>query len=155
MGRTDRETARGPWRNPLLVDRGAFDLRLPARVAVRVGDRKTGSLLEHEWDGAKWRLAIDAGGVSKQLDADFVADATGRHSISPGRRATRKPVLSCRFASALCGASPAEIRSVTEAGDDAWYWGSPVAYGTYNTLVFVDPPFRIAGAFSMKELLSQ
>jgi flavin-dependent dehydrogenase len=135
----------------LLVDRGAFDwCLLEGAQSFGVQVDQPARVLAQAWDGAKWRLTIEAGGVSKQLDADFIADATGRHSISP-RRQTRTGPSTLAVYGYWRGASLPKLPRI-EAGDDAWYWGVPLPDGTYNTLVFVDPNgFRSAPGASMAE----
>lgn len=135
----------------LLVDRGEFDLRLLQRArsfAVQV--HQPARVLERNWDGAKWRLTIDAGGASKCLDADFVADAGGRRSISPGRQAKTGASTLAVYGYWRGASGPAMPR--IEAGQDGWYWGVPLPDGTYNTLAFVDPTwFRAAPGSTMSE----
>jgi flavin-dependent dehydrogenase len=134
-----------------LVDRGEFDRRLAARArAFGVRVHQPARVLEQHWDGAKWRLTIDADGASTSLTADFVADASGRRSVSP-RRQTRTGASMLAVYGYWRGASlPASPR--IEAGQDAWYWGVPLPDGTYNTLVFVDPGwFRSAPGSNLSE----
>lgn len=122
----------------LIVDRGGFDLRLLARArAFGVRVHQPAYLLDQRWDGAKWRLRIDATGNQKHLDADFLADASGRRGVS-SRHRTRTGAATLALYGYWRGASlPAMPR--IEAGQDAWYWGVPLPDATYNTLVFVDP----------------
>jgi flavin-dependent dehydrogenase len=149
--------ADGPrWREDagekgLLVDRGEFDRRLLERAkALGVRVHQPAHVLEQHWDGAKWRLAIDAGGEATHLDVDFVADASGRHGISPRRR-TKTGASTLALYGYWRGASlPAMPR--IEAGLDGWYWGVPLPDGSYNTLVFVDPiRFRSAPGTTLSE----
>src|ERR1043166_5641364 len=75
----------------LLVDRGEFDLRLLERArAMGVEVRQPAIVRQQVWDGTRWRLTIDAGGTSKVLGADFVADASGRRNAS-GRQKNASP----------------------------------------------------------------
>jgi len=140
-----------PREERLLVDRGEFDLRLLERArALGARVHQPAHVLEQVWDGAKWRLTLDADGASRHLAADFVADASGRRSVSP-RRQTRTGASTLAVYGYWRGASvPAAPR--IEAGEDVWYWGVPLPDGTYNTLVFVDPDwFRSVPGSNLSE----
>jgi flavin-dependent dehydrogenase len=128
----------------ILVDRGEFDLRLLDRArdfGVRV--YQPARTLVQSWDGAQWRVRIDADGNQIDLGVDLVADASGR-------RQTRQRALVGPSTLAVYGywrgkSLPTMPR--IEAGRAAWYWGVPLPDGTYNTLVFIDPEqFRCVGA---------
>src|SRR5436305_4655871 len=68
----------------MLVDRGEFDLRLLDRArAFGVEVHQPAIVRQQVWDGAKWRMAIDADGASECLEVDLVADASGRRIGSP------------------------------------------------------------------------
>jgi flavin-dependent dehydrogenase len=140
-----------PREEGLLVDRGEFDLRLLARARVfGVRVHQPTHLLEQRWDGAKWRLTIDADGNPEHLDADFVADARGRCSGSPQRQ-TRTGTSTLAIYGYWRGATLPTMPRI-EAGQDAWYWGVPLPDGTYNALVFVDPGwFRSASGSNISE----
>jgi flavin-dependent dehydrogenase len=140
-----------PREEGLLVDRGEFDLRLLTRVrALGVRVHQPARLLEQRWDGAKWRLTIDADGNQQHLDADFLADASGRRSVSPQLQTTTGASTLAIYGYWRGASLPAMPR--IEAGQDAWYWGVPLPDGTYNTLVFVDPGwFRSAPGSNMSE----
>jgi flavin-dependent dehydrogenase len=134
----------------LLVDRGEFDLRLLERArAFGVEVRQPAIVRQRVWDGARWRLTIDAGGTSKVLDADFVADASGRRNAA-GRQTNAGPSTLAVYGY-WRGATLPELPRI-EAGQDGWFWGVPLPDGTYNTLVFVDPAwFRSAPGATMAE----
>jgi flavin-dependent dehydrogenase len=140
-----------PGEKGLLVDRGEFDLRLLERArAFGARIHQPARVLEQGWDGAKWRLRIDADGTSKCLDADFVADASGRQGISP-RRQTKTGAATLAVYGYWRGKSLPTVPRI-EAGRDGWYWGVPLPDGTYNTLVFVDPNWlRSAPGVTMAE----
>jgi flavin-dependent dehydrogenase len=140
-----------PGEEGLLVDRGEFDRRLLARARdFSVQIHQPAQIREQAWDGAKWRLTIDADGTSTYLDADFVADAGGRRSTSPARQ-TKTGASTLAVYGYWHGANRPAMPRI-EAGRDAWYWGVPLPDGTYNTLVFVDPSwFRSAPGATMPE----
>jgi flavin-dependent dehydrogenase len=135
----------------LLVDRGEFDLRLLERArALGVRVHQPARVREQIRDGTKWRLTIDDDDSSKCLDADFVADASGRRNASP-RRYTKNGASTLALYGYWRGASLPTMPRI-EAGQDGWYWGVPLPDGTYNTLVFVDPGwFRSAPGATMVE----
>jgi len=136
----------------ILVDRGEFDLRLLERArdfGVRV--YQPARILEQSWDGAQWRVRIEADGNQTDLSADFVADARGRRQTR--RRAMVGPSTLAVYGYWRGKSLPTMPR--IEAGRDAWYWGVPLPDGTYNTLVFIDPEeFRcVLGASLTKRFL--
>jgi flavin-dependent dehydrogenase len=120
----------------ILVDRGEFDLRLLERArdfGVRV--YQPARILEQVWDGAQWRVRVEADANTTEIRVDFVADATGR-------RQTRQRAIAGHSTLAVYGYWRGKSLPTTpriEAGRDAWYWGVPLPDGTYNTLVFIDP----------------
>jgi flavin-dependent dehydrogenase len=133
----------------ILVDRGQFDLRLLDRArdfGVRV--YQPARILEQFWDGAQWRVRIEADAGTTDIRVDFVADAAGR------RQKHRRAVAS---ASTLAvygywGGKSLPTMPRIEAGRDAWYWGVPLPDGTYNTLVFIDPEeFRCLAGSTLTE----
>jgi flavin-dependent dehydrogenase len=135
----------------LLVDRGEFDLRLLDRArAMGVQVHQPAIVRQQIWDGTRWRLITDAGGTSKCLDADFVADTSGRRSASPRRQMKTGPSTLAVYGY-WRGASLPTLPRI-EADRDSWYWGVPLPDRTYNTLVFVDPIwFRSAPGSTMSE----
>jgi flavin-dependent dehydrogenase len=140
-----------PGAKGLLVDRGEFDQRLLARArACGVQVHQPARVLEKTRNGTKWRLTIDADGTLKSLDADFVADASGRRGAS-ARHQTKSGAATLAVYGYWRGTSlPATPR--IEAGQDGWYWGVPLPDGTYNTLAFVDPHwFRSAPGSNLSE----
>ena len=141
--------AEGPkWREDpreqgIIVDRGLFDLALVERArAFGVDVGKPARLLRRSRAGGRWRLTVNSGGRNEILEADFLADATGRNRHSAGRR-TGAPTLAA-FAYWRAARLPETPR--IEAGDEAWFWSVPLPNGVFNTLAFVDPKtFRLMG----------
>jgi len=135
----------------LLVDRGAFDLRLAERArhfGVRI--YQPARIVTQTHDGAQWRLTIDADGVSSDICADFVADAGGRRNTS--RRGCSRAGASTLAVYGYWRGAKLPAMPRIEAGEDGWYWGVPLPDGSYNTLVFVDPAeFRSAPGVTMSE----
>jgi len=140
-----------PGEKGLLVDRGEFDYRLLEHArALGVLIHQPARVLAQEWDGAKWHMTIDANGASKDFDADFVADASGRCGIAPGCQ-TKTGACTLAVYGYWRGASLPTMPRI-EAGQDVWYWGVPLPDATYNTLVFVDPTwFRSSPGATMSE----
>jgi flavin-dependent dehydrogenase len=140
-----------PREERLLVDRGEFDLRLLERArALGARVHQPAHVLEQVWDGAKWRLTLDADGASRHLAADFVANASGRRGISP-RHQTKTGASTLAVYGYWRGTSGRTAPWI-EAGEDVWYWGVPLPDGTYNALVFVDPDwFRSAPGSNLSE----
>ena len=126
-----------PGETGLLVDRGAFDLRLAERALhFGVGIHQPACIISQNHDGAKWRLTIDTDGVRSELLADFIADAGGRRSAAHGGR-TKTGAATLAVYGYWRGAKLPTMPRI-EAGEDGWYWGVPLPDGSYNTLVFVD-----------------
>jgi len=129
---------RDPEGRGLLVDRGRFDALLLRRaVAVGVRVLQPATVEEHGRIDERWRLRIACEGRRLDLDADFLADATGRRGVLRGRR-TRQPVSTVALYAYWRGPGLPEQPRI-EAAADAWLWGVPLSDGLFNTLVFLDP----------------
>jgi 2-polyprenyl-6-methoxyphenol hydroxylase-like FAD-dependent oxidoreductase len=135
----------------LLVDRGEFDRRLVERAGeFGVQLHQPAQVLEQTFNGAKWRLTVDADGVALPITADFLADASGRRSAAR-RHAIKTGASTLAVYGYWRGTTLPTIPRI-EAGEDGWYWGVPLPDGSYNTLVFVDPGwFRTAPGETMSE----
>jgi flavin-dependent dehydrogenase len=121
----------------LLVDRGRFDallldcargygVRVMQPAAVRMRTR---------YDQG-WHLDVQSADRTWALDADFLADASGRSAVLRGRKQRASHRTLALYGYWRGGSLPHEPR--IEAGLDAWYWGVPLPDGTYNAIVFVD-----------------
>jgi flavin-dependent dehydrogenase len=121
----------------LLVDRGRFDALLLDQARANGARVMQPAVLRartrHE-EG--WRLTIEGPEGNCTLDADFLADATGRWSILRGHKQRVGPRTLALHGYWRGSTLPAEPR--IEAGRDAWYWGVPLPDSTYNAMVFVD-----------------
>ncbi|HZU88808.1 MAG TPA: FAD-dependent monooxygenase, partial [Stellaceae bacterium] len=121
----------------LLVDRERFDaLLLDGARAHGVRVLQPAAIRGRRHNGDGWSLAVETGGRTHRLEADFLAIATGRSAAPHSGR----HVVGCRtialYADWQGAGLPAEPR--LEAGDAAWYWGMPLPDGRYSTLAFVD-----------------
>ena len=84
-----------------------------------------------------WSVAIQAHGRMTELEARFLADASGRAGVLWRRRRRTGPQTLALHAYWTGAGLPNHPR--IEAGSNAWFWGVPLPDGLYNTLVFVDP----------------
>jgi flavin-dependent dehydrogenase len=136
----DRAERRETPRGGLIVDRGRFDTLVLERaraLGVRVLQPAATRGLRRQRKG--WTLRVEAHGHALELQADFLADASGRSAALPARR-SMEPVRTVALYAYWRGPSlPDEPR--IEAGHHGWYWGVPLPDGRYNTLVFTDPQY--------------
>jgi flavin-dependent dehydrogenase len=129
-----RRDPRGEGR---LVDRAAFDeglLSYAKLAGVRV--LQPARVLDHVRTPEGWRLRVDASGEVMELQATFVADASGRATQFGGQRSVMGPRTLAIYGYWTGEKLPCQ--PCIEAGERAWYWGVPIPGGLYNTLVFVD-----------------
>jgi flavin-dependent dehydrogenase len=126
-----------PGARGMLVDRGIFDAALLAGAdAVGVRVLQPAQLRRRARAGDGWRLRVDAPTGSVDLDATFLADATGRSARFGGSRRAMGPRTFAIYGYWTGSHLPERPR--IEAGEREWYWGVPIPDGSYNTLVFVD-----------------
>src|SRR5262245_9948288 len=132
----------------LLVDRGRFDaLLLDCARAHGVRVMQPAVVRTRTRADQGWHLDIQSADRTWALDADFLADASGRSAVLRGRkqRAAHRTLALYGY---WYGSLPHEPR--IEAGRDAWYWGVPLPDGTYNAMVFLDAAdFRARRACSL------
>lgn len=134
----------------LLVDRGRFDQLLldhARNCGTQVWQPATVASLDRRADG--WKLVVQVGGGTFELETRFVADATGRAGMLPRARHATGPRTLALFAYWRGHEVPSQ--PVIEAGPAAWFWGVPLPEGLYNTLVFVDPEDLRATRGSLSE----
>jgi flavin-dependent dehydrogenase len=133
----------------LLVDRGRFDALLLDRArahGVRV--MQPAVVRTRTRDDQGWHLDIQSADRAWALDADFLADASGRSAVLRGRKQRAGHRTLALYGYWHGGSLPHEPR--IEAGHDAWYWGVPLPDGTYNAMVFLDAAdFRARRARSL------
>jgi flavin-dependent dehydrogenase len=122
----------------MLVDRGHFD-RLLLKHAHDCGVRilQPGTVEKLERQAGGWSVAVEAQGRMIELEARFVADASGRAGMLRPRRCRSGPPTLALHAYWKGAGLPSYPR--IEAGADEWFWGVPLPDRLYNTLVFVDP----------------
>ena len=91
-GRTGRDGGKTRDEQGFIVDRGAFDFALVERVrAFGVEVRQPARVVDRRRDGRRWRLTIEADGGAETLEADFLAEASGRGGASGDRKTDRRP----------------------------------------------------------------
>jgi flavin-dependent dehydrogenase len=121
----------------LLVDRGRFDaLLLDCARAHGVRVIQPAVLRAHTPCHNGWRLNVESAEGIRTLDANFLADASGRSGALRGRK-QRADHRTLALYSYWRGANfPSEPR--IEAASETWYWGVPLPDGTFNAMVFLD-----------------
>jgi flavin-dependent dehydrogenase len=81
-----------------------------------------------------WVVRLDDG---RQLRAGFLADASGRSCLLPGRKIQygARTFALCGY---LSGTGESIRDTVVEASQSVWYWGAPLGDGTFSAMAFVD-----------------
>lgn len=93
----------------------------------------------------RWQVDVERAGERYSIFADFLVDAAGRGGIIKRRplAGSGDVVGSSPPLAALCGefsgvrSGRAQMR--VEAAEDAWFWGTALANGDTNAIVFFDP----------------
>ncbi len=83
-----------------------------------------------------WRLIIETEVGREELNADFLADARGRHGAGGRQRETTGPATLALHAYWEGAGLP--MHPMIKAGDEAWYWAVPLPDDTCNIQAFVD-----------------
>ncbi|MCG8404828.1 MAG: FAD-dependent oxidoreductase [Phycisphaerales bacterium] len=134
--------------NPgLLVERGRFD-EILLTAAKTAGCRVIQPAIAHRASKAAnghWRIPFESYRKQFNLRARFIVDASGKRGYCIGQSTPVGPRTLCLFAwwrdSLEVARSNEHVRAAMriEAGVDRWYWGAPLADGSYSAMVFIDP----------------
>ena len=127
---------RGKEQPGFQVDRPRFDAILldsAREVGVRVLQPATVESIE-----PAWRIRVRSGTESCEVQADYLADATGRACLTGGRRVFNSPPLLAMWA---YWQTPNEfgVETRVESGDSEWFWGAPLPNRTLNATVLIEP----------------
>jgi 2-polyprenyl-6-methoxyphenol hydroxylase-like FAD-dependent oxidoreductase len=134
----ERREREDPHGHGMLVDRGHFDQLLLDHArdcGVRVLQPATAEELRRSACG--WTVTVSGPDRKTELEARFVADASGRSGVRRRCRCATGPRTLALHAYWEGAGLPTYPR--IEAGAKEWYWGVPLPDGVYNTLVFLDP----------------
>jgi flavin-dependent dehydrogenase len=122
----------------LIVDRGAFDALLLERArAYGVRVLQPAVLRRRRRYERGWQLQVTIGDRAINLEARFLADASGRAVALRGDR--RLEGMRTLALYAYWRAQPLPGAPHIEAGESGWCWGVPLPDGTYNAIAFIDP----------------
>jgi flavin-dependent dehydrogenase len=128
----------------LLVDRGRFDaLLLDCARAHGVRVMQPAVVRARTCDDHGWHVDVQSADRGSRLDADFLADASGRSAVLRGRKERDAHRTLALYGYWRGGSLPQQPR--IEAAHDVWYWGVPLPDGTYNAMVFLDAADLRAG----------
>jgi flavin-dependent dehydrogenase len=128
------------------VDRGLFDqLLLTAAGAAGVVVWQPAQAHRPNYAAGRWRIPIERAGQVSEVQARYLVDATGRHSIvAAGRSRFAAPTLALHGQWQNCPLA-VEPASYLEAAATHWLWGGPLPDGTFSAAVFLDTRHHRAG----------
>lgn len=139
-GRAERRES--PGEPGFQVERGLFDellLQAAKRAGALILQPARAVKIERDGEGA-WRVTARCEACIKSINARFVADATGRAGMQPGRKhlaAAKTLALYAYWQNVRLDGPETRI----DVFDDGWYWGAPLPSGRFNAAVFVDASF--------------
>jgi flavin-dependent dehydrogenase len=127
----------------LLVERAMLDDRLrtaASRAAVRIVSPAKARAVRH-LSGGEWLIPVATSDGPMVVKSRFLVDARGkRHRMCIDDGASRTVALSAPWTSG----DQAFAETRIEAGNDEWFWGSPLPDGSYAAAIFLDSA-RVAG----------
>ena len=121
----------------IVLNRSLLDSEL-LKIAVERGATvfQPAKLESSVYKDARWQLNIKHESKAIQLSANVVMDARGRKGIPASQRFQLAPATV-----ALWTHLPAELmpqKTLIEATQDGWIWGSMLPFGQYRIMAFVD-----------------
>lgn len=122
------------------VDRGRFD-QLLLDAAKEAGVRvlqPARARLPRLGEDKRWQVPFECEGVTGQVSATYLADASGRRATLAGQRKRLWPTTLAVYAY-WRAPFPVGTETRVEAGSDEWFWGAPLPDGTFNATAFVAP----------------
>jgi flavin-dependent dehydrogenase len=120
------------------VDRGYFDQILLSQ-AEKVGAKilRSVNVRKPKFNASSkiWEIPIIDKKNEFLLKAEFLVDASGRHSILSAKKQAYSAVT---LALSACWKSSLPLASRIEAGQTEWYWAGALPNHSYNITVFID-----------------
>ncbi|HKI04322.1 MAG TPA: tryptophan 7-halogenase [Thermoanaerobaculia bacterium] len=124
------------------VDRQVFEARLAERARAAGARWRWGCRLTRcERSGGRFQLRIENGSASEALDADFVADATGRRAHVARRLGARRLRYDRLVGAAALLRSPtpdADTYTLVEAVPDGWWYSALLGDGRLAVAFMTD-----------------
>jgi flavin-dependent dehydrogenase len=127
------------------VDRGDFDqLLLKNAKANGVSVLQPAQAMHPErLSCGGWNIRVQHDGELKEVTSRFVVDASGGRNILPGRRIRVSAPLLAMYAH-WRATDRSDIAGRVEAGENEWFWYTPLGSGKSLAAVFIDPK-RLSG----------
>jgi flavin-dependent dehydrogenase len=122
-----------------IVDRGRFDqslLEAASEAGVKVF--RPAQALRPTLDEGGWVIPVCRGSQLLNIKARFIADATGKRSVTGGKRKRYSAITIAMYAY-WKGTGFDREDIFVEAGAEEWFWGATLPNGTFNAMVFTDP----------------